>query len=585
MHSPPPSELRSALVQSRSALITVAWISAIINILLLGGPLYMLLIYDSVMPSGSMATLFGLLLMIVMVYAFQGLFDLLRVRILADVAAALDARITGRVHRAIADHALSASDSEADGLTAIRDLDNVRSFLGSPGPSALMDLPWLILFLGVLTLLHIWLGVTALVGALVLVGLTFLNDRSTRDPSEKAAHARAHRAKLAADNLRHVETIRALGMSERMYDLWHAANTRFNAAQDRLTSTGSLIAGVSRIFRMFLQSLVLSVGALLYLSGEASGGIVFAASILAARALAPIDQAIAHWAPLTLARQSWARLEQLFAAFPEDTNTRTQLPEPRESLAVEHLGVSAPGWESLLLEGIHFELKAGEAMGIIGPSAAGKTTLARALVGLWPPMTGAIRIDGASLDQWSPDDLGHHLGYLPQHVELFDGSIAQNIARFETNPPSETVIDAAKKAGVHSMILALPDGYDTLIGQGAMQLSAGQRQRIGLARALYRDPFLVVLDEPNSNLDADGEAALDTAIMGARERGAIVALVAHRPSALRQVNRVLVLNAGRMSAFGDRDDVLARMVAPNPAATPIRGPVTKTGSQLGEGSS
>ncbi|WP_298468071.1 type I secretion system permease/ATPase [uncultured Erythrobacter sp.] len=577
----PESELRSAIARSKSALISVGWLSAIINVLLLGGPIYMLLIYDSVMPSGSTATLFGLLAMIVVVYLFQGLFDLLRIRILGDVAAALDARMTGRVHRAISQLALRAGDYGDDGLTPMRDLDSIRSFLSSPGPGALMDLPWLLLFVALLTVLHVWLGVTALVGALVLIALTLLNDRASRSPSEDASQARAYRAKLAHDNRRHVEVIRALGMGERMYDMWHAANAQLNAAQDRVTRTGSLLSGVSRIFRLFLQSLVLTVGALLYLAGEASGGIVFAASILAARALAPIDQAIAHWGAFTSARQGWTRLDRLFEAFPDEDAQATQLPPPTESLRVEHLAVVPPGSETPVLEGIQFELEAGDALGIIGPSAAGKTTLSRALVGLWLPAEGAVRLDGASLDQWDPDDLGAHLGYLPQHVELFDGMIAQNIARFEPNPSPETVIAAARTAGVHDMVLGLPQGYDTVVGAGGIQLSAGQRQRIGLARALYGDPFLVVLDEPNSNLDADGEAALDRAIGEVRERGAIVALVAHRPSALRQVNKVLVLQNGRMSAFGERDDVLSKMVtAPN--ATPIRPPKDADTDELAE---
>ena len=569
MESATKSELKAAIEHSKSALITVGWLSAIINILLLGGPIYMLLIYDSVMPSGSTATLFGLLGLIVVVYLFQGFFDLLRTRILAGVAAALDARMTGRVHRVISALAMANTQGRDDGLTPMRDLDNIRSFLSSPGPGAIMDLPWLLLFIGLLTILHIWLGITALVGALVLVAFTLLNDRMTTAPSLEMSKVRAYRSKLAHDNQRHVETIRSLGMGERMYDRWHRATGELNAAQDRVTHMGSLISGTSRIFRLFLQSLVLTVGALLYLAGEASGGIVFAASILAARALAPIDQAIAHWPSFTQARQGWERLDRLFEAVPEDRALATQLPRPASHLRVEELAIVPPGSEGTVLEGGQFELEAGEALGIIGPSAAGKTSLAKALVGLWPPAHGAVRLDGASLDQWDPDDLGEHLGYLPQHVELFDGTIAENIARFEPNPPSDKVIAAARAASMHDMILGFAQGYDTLLGPGGVQLSAGQRQRIGLARALYRDPFLIVLDEPNSNLDSDGEAALDFAIAEIRKRGAIVALVAHRPSALRQVNKVLVLQHGRIAAFGERDEVLSRMVKAS-NATPLR---------------
>lgn len=569
MKSVPTSELRGALDASKSALITVGWLSAIINVLLLGGPIYMLLIYDSVMPSGSTATLFGLLSMIVVVYVFQGLFDLLRIRILGDVAASLDARVTGRVHRAIAWLALQRGEEGDDGLTPMRDLDSIRSFLSSPGPGALMDLPWLLLFIALLMVLHVWLGVTALAGALVLVAFTFLNDRMTSQPSEALSRARALRAKLASDTRHHVELIRTLGMGQRMADQWHVANAQLGTAQDAVARTGSLISGISRIFRLFLQSLVLTVGALLYLAGEASGGIVFAASILAARALAPIDQAIAHWGAFTAARQGWQRLERVFAAAPEAESQTTQLPPPQQSLMVESLAIIPPGMEAPVIEGVQFDLTAGDALGIIGPSAAGKTTLARALVGLWPPARGSVRLDGASLDQWDSDALGIHLGYLPQIAELFDGTIAQNIARFDPQHPSQAVIAAAQMAGVHEMILGFSGGYDTRIGAGGVQLSAGQRQRIGLARALYGDPFLVVLDEPNSNLDSDGEAALDHAVAACRKRGAIAVLVAHRPSALRQVNKVLVLKDGKIAAFGERDEVLTRMVTPTPA-TPIR---------------
>jgi len=562
MPNPVPSELRAALERSKSALITVAWLSAIINVLLLGGPIYMLLIYDSVLPSGSTATLFGLLAMVAMVYAFQALFDLLRLRILSDVGAALDARMTGRVHRTVAELALRSEARGDDGLSPMRDLEAVRSFLSSPGPCALIDLPWMVLFLALLTVLHVWLGVTALAGAVVLAGLTIINDRMTRGPSEAASRARSYLAKLAQDNRRHIESIRALGMGERVYDHWHAAHAAFNAAQDQSTRVASVLSGASRIFRLFLQSLVLTVGALLYLAGEASAGIIFASSILAARALAPIDQAIAHWGSFLAARQGWARLDQVFGAIPDAVPPATRLPAPMQTMQVENLAAVPPGAQRAVIEGVSFTLEAGDGLGIIGPSAAGKTTLVRMLVGLWQPAMGAVRLDGATLDQWDPDDLGVHLGYLPQQVELFDATIAQNISRMAPGAPSEAIIAAARCAGVHDMVVRLADGYDTQVGSNGSQLSAGQRQRIGLARALYGDPFVVVLDEPNSNLDAEGEAALDAAIAEIRARGAIVALVAHRPAALRNVNKVLVLQNGRMAAFGDRDAVLGEMIQP-----------------------
>lgn len=573
------SELRAALEPSRSALVTVGWLSALVNVLLLGGPIYMMMIYDSVLPSHSLPTLFGLLAMVTLVYAFQGVFDFLRSRILADVAASLDERLSGRVHAMMADRALASPQAAKDAFQPMRDLEAIRTFLSGPGPGALIDLPWLVLFLGLLTMLHVWLGVTALAGALVLVGLTVLTDRLTRGPTEEVGTARGQRDRVVSDNLRQAEIIRALGMGVHMDARWREANTRFNGVQDRLAGVASALGGVSRIFRVFLQSVVLTVGALLYLAGEASGGIIFAASILSARALAPIDQAIANWRGFTAARQGWERLDAGLGEDAKRPSPATLLPAPIADLRVEALSVGAPGTDTSVIEDIGFALQSGDALGIIGPSAAGKTTLARALVGLWPPQAGSVRLDGAKLDQWSPLEIGRSLGYLPQHVELFEGTIAENIARMDPAPVSQAVIAAADAAGVHDMIVGLEAGYDTVLGSGGAPLSSGQRQRIGLARALYGDPFLVVLDEPNANLDAQGEAALDEAVAGLRARGAIVALIAHRPNALRQVNKVLVLQGGRMAGFGDRDEILKRLVVPFTTPASANGATVGSGEQ------
>ena len=577
------SRVRAALHQSRTALVTVAWLSALINVLLLGGPLYLMLVYDSVMPSGSMATLFGLLAMLVVIYAFQGLFDFYRSRILGDVAAALDERLAGEVHRLMSRLSLSGTRGEGDGLTPMRDLDAIRSFLAGPGPAALIDLPWLVFFLALLFLLHIWLGVTALVGALVLIGLTLLNDRYIREPTAHASRAQALRGRLALDSVRNAELVRALGMGEQMHQRWQRASADYNETQDRLSRAAGTLGGASRVFRLLLQSLVLTVGALLYLSGDASGGIVFAASVLAARALAPIDQAIGNWRAFIAARQGWDRLDGLFERLPEGEPLATVLPRPASELRVQSLAVAPPGSSAPVIDGLDFTLAAGDGLGVIGPSAAGKTTLARALTGVWPPAAGGVRLDGAELSQWPPDVLGRSLGYLPQQVELFEGTIAQNIARMDSSPRSDDVIAAARAAAAHDLVVGLDKGYETTVGPGGSKLSAGQRQRIGLARALYGDPFLVVLDEPNSNLDPEGEAALDRAVAVMRARGAIVVLIAHRPAALRQVNKVLILQNGRMTAFGERDDILKRLVVGS-AATPLhpgrgRGPKAAEGGK------
>nr|WP_232366543.1 type I secretion system permease/ATPase [Alteripontixanthobacter muriae] len=551
-------KLRSAL-GTRKAIAAVAILSALLNILFLAGPLYMLLIYDSVMPSGSVPTLVGLLTIVTVIYFFLGIFEVLRARILSDVAAQFDRQLTGHVQDLIADAQLRGERDGGDGMTPQRDLDAIRNFLAGSGPGAILDLPWVLLFLGLLTLLHAWLGLTALAGALVLIAITLLNDRLSREPMQKVAQTLSQRTRLALDTQRQMEVVHALGMRGRMKQRWQHVNSTYLADQDALARVSGQLGGFSKVFRLFLQSLVLTVGALLYLRGEASGGIVFAASILAARALAPIDQAIANWRGLTAARQGWERLETHLRHSNVDEFSRLELPPPRRSLSVESLAIKAPAGSHVILRNATFKLEAGEALGVVGPSAAGKTSLVKALTGIWTPLSGEIRLDGAALDQWESHRLGAHLGYLPQQADLFEGTVAENIARFDPTASSHDIIDAAQAAAVHEMVLALPAGYDTSVGPEGLNLSAGQRQRIGLARALFGKPFLVVLDEPNSNLDLEGEHALGRAIVGLRKRGAITVLVAHRPSILSFMNKIAVLKGGAILDFGDRQAVLSKM--------------------------
>ena len=553
------SELSAALAKSKSALIGVVVLSAVLNILLLGGSLYMMLVYDSVLPSQSIPTLVGLLLLMIVVYAFQGLFDVYRSRILSDVGASLDLRLTGRVQAGVSFVALRGRTA-GDGLTPMRDLDQVRNFLSGPGPSAMIDLPWILFFLAVLYLLHFWLGVTATVGAIVLILLTVFTDRISRAPSQRLTTVAGVRNALAESNRRHVEIVHALGMQRRVRDRWEQLNRAFLSSQQNLANSSGAIGGVSKVFRLFLQSMVLTVGALLVIAQEATPGVIFASSILAARALAPVDQAIAQWRGFTAARQGWRRLNQMLAATPADDGVTTILPPPVKEVRAERMTMVPPGTQRVAVQDVSFALNAGDALGIVGPSASGKSSLVRGLTGVWLPVRGTVRIDGATLDQWDPEMLGSHMGYLPQQVALLDGTVAENIARFEPQPSSDAIIAAAQAAGIHEMILRLPDGYETQVGVEGNELSAGQRQRIALARALYRDPFFVILDEPNSNLDADGEAALDRAIAGVRARGGIVIIVAHRPAALAQVNYVLFLRNGVAEAFGPRDEVLAKIL-------------------------
>ncbi|WP_267432674.1 type I secretion system permease/ATPase [Sphingomonas sp. GM_Shp_1] len=562
-----------ALRRFRSVFGMIVAVSAILNILLLAGSIYMMMVYDSVLPGRSIPTLVGLLIMVTLAYAFQGLFENLRAGLLSDVGNGLDRALSRRVQGAMGQMSLDGRVTQGDGLGPMRDLDQVRSFISGTGLATMIDLPWILFFLGVLFMLHVWLGVTTLIGALILLALTLVTNRVMKKPSSDLHQMSSVRNAMAESNMRHVELFAALGMRERMRDRWERVNNQYVTLSNRVSRESAKLGGVSKVLRLLLQSVILSVGALLVINGKASGGVIFASSILSGRALAPVDQAIANWRNLVGARQGWARLKQLFSRVPVADPGMTRLPAPHQSLLVENLVVGPPGTQRTTLHGVQFRLNPGDALGLIGPSGAGKTTLGRALIGLWPPQAGAVRLDGAALDQWWPDDLGRSLGYLPQSVELVGGTIAQNIARFDPEATSEAIIAAARDAGVHALITSLPAGYDTQIGEDGRELSAGQRQRIGLARALYGDPFLIVLDEPNSNLDAEGEAALAAAIGSIRQRGGIVVVIAHRPSVLGQVNKIMYLRDGRIELFGPSDQVmehLTRAALPNGTPTPER---------------
>lgn len=571
------SPLRLALDRSRRGLLGVALVSAAINLLVLGGSIYMMLVYDRVLPSQSIATLAGLFALVTLVYVFHGMFEVMRSHMLSDVAGDLEQAL-GPTVADIAHRLAIHKPEEARVNSPQRDLDQLRSFIAGPGPGALIDLPWIILFLAVLTMLHIWLGVTALVGAIVLGFLTWLTDRSSRDAVGVIGNLALERHRIGDRQRRHAELIQSLGMRGRMTAIFASASQRLTEAQRQLSERTTLLGGIGKIFRMFLQSVVLTVGALLVLSGEATGGIIFASAILAGRALAPVDQAIGQWRNFTAARTSWARLNMMLAKVPTD-EVKLQLPAPSRDLVVEGLTVAPPGSERVAIQDIGFAAKAGQVIGIIGPSAGGKSSLVRGIIGAWPVARGTVRIDGATIDQWDSDRLGQHIGYMPQSVELFSGTVSQNISRFDPQLSSDTIIRAAQAAGVHDLILALPEGYETQVGEDGAHLSAGQRQRIGLARALYGDPFLVVLDEPNSNLDPAGEAALTSAIVGLRQRGAIALVVAHRHTVLQAVTHVLYIQDGKVRDFGPRDEVLAKLA--RPAAAPVPAPARPTAANAG----
>ena len=431
----------------------------------------------------------------------------------------------------------------------------IRSFLTGSGPGALFDLPWMPFYLALCFAFHFYIGLTATVGAIIIIGLTVLTEALSRAPTREAARLGAARNAFAEVSRRNSEALHALGMTKRMGARWQEANAKYSDTQQRLSDVSGGVGSIAKVARMILQSAVLGVGAYLVIEQQATAGIIIASSIISGRALAPADIAIANWKGFVAARQGWQRLNGLFKLLPEEDEV-LQLPKPSASLAVETVAVVPPGSKRTVVQGVSFALEAGQALGIIGPSASGKSSIVKALLGIWPTTFGKVRIDGAELSQWSADELGRHLGYLPQEVSLCDGTVAENIARFETDASSEAIIAAAKAAGVHELILGLPNGYETKIGESGETLSAGQRQRIGLARALYGDPFLVVLDEPNSNLDTDGEIALTKAIRGVCERGGIVIVIAHRPSVLGAVDFVLALVNGQQRVFGKRDEVL-----------------------------
>ncbi len=533
---------------------------------MLTGSFFMLQVYDRVLPGRSIPTLVALLVLAMTLYLFQSGLDLVRSRISVRIGRYFDERLGLRVFDAVVRLPLKTR-GDGDGLQPLRDLDQVRSFLSGGGPTALFDLPWMPIYLGICFLFHFWIGVTALVGALVLVGITILTETRTRGPAKAFSRLGVARNALAAEGRRNAEVLQAMGMRRQAALRWQDVNGKYLSAHEQASDVASGLGGLSKFFRSFLQSLVLAVGAVLVINQEATAGIIIAGSILSARALAPVEVAIANWKGFIGARQSAHRLDQLLKLLPDEVE-RLGLPAPKEALVVEQLYVAAPDSEKVILSDISFQLRGGEAVGIIGPSGSGKSTLVRALVGVWPRLRGKVKLDNAALEQWSGDALGKHIGYLPQDVELFDGSIAVNIARFDLNATSQAVLEAARAAGAHDLILSLPDGYATKIGEGGMALSGGQRQRIGLARALYGNPFLVVLDEPTSNVDSEGEEALTAAITSVRSRGGIVAVIAHRPKALEGVDHVLVIGEGRVQSFGPKEEVLKKVL--RPAAAPLR---------------
>ncbi len=546
----------AALQQVRSTFLTVAAVSAVTNVLMLTGPLFMMQVYDRVLASRSVPTLVALSLLAIGLYLFLGVLELLRSRILTRVGQRIEEDLGDATFRAVMVLPLRMSRKEAVSQP-IRDLEQIRQFMGGPGPVAICDMPWLPLYVGILFLFHPLLGWLAIAGAVVLIVLTITSEFLLRDPMRRIAQFSAARAEFLEAGRRNAEALQAMGMRGAYTARWREANSEYLAEQQRTGDATSSFSTTSKIFRLALQSAVLALGAWLAINGMASPGAMIAASILTARALAPIEQAIGQWRGFINARQARSRLYTVLEQFRDDV-PRMALPKPATSFSVAGLTVVAPGANTPIIRDISFSVSGGQGVGIIGPSGSGKSSLARALVGIWPPAKGSVRLDGTELDQWDSEALGPSIGYLPQGVELFDGTIAENICRFSADARPEQIIEAARLAGVHDLILSMPDGYDTRIGANGAILSAGQRQRVGLARALFGKPFLIVLDEPNASLDAEGETALTNAMLALREAGSIVIVIAHRPSALAAVDQVLVVAQGAMVTFGPRDEVLRK---------------------------
>lgn len=551
------NELREARRESRKLYWAVGVFSVFVNLLMLTGPLYMLQVYDRVLGSRSVETLFGLTLLIAFLFLMMGLLDLARGRIMARIGARLQARLDRRVFDAVIRKSAMRPDQPAS--TGLRDLEGVQRFLSSPAFTALFDIPWTPLFLAGILIFHPWLGMLAIGGGALLIVIAIANQLFSSRPLAEANQAMVVSERIAHQLQTEAESVQAMGMRDATFQRWQQSRDLALTRQINASDTGTGFSITTKTFRLFLQSAMLGLGAYLVLQGQMTPGAMIAGSILMGRALAPIEQLINQWAVVQRALKGWDSLAELLSLVPAEAK-RTPLPRPAAKLDVQGLTVVPPGEAQATLRMINFKLAAGTACGVIGPSGAGKSSLARALTGLWRPAGGKIRLDGATLEQYEPSVLGELIGYLPQRIELFDGTIAENIARLSPTPDPVKIVEAAKRADAHEMILKLPEGYDTQVRAAGGRLSGGQIQRIGLARAMYLDPVLLVLDEPNSNLDNEGSEALNQAIRSFKSEGKSVLIMAHRPAAIKECDTILMLENGATRAFGPKEEVLKKMV-------------------------
>lgn len=573
-NTPDPLAMRKARELLNADLRRFGWalfaISGVISVLALTGSFYMLQVYDRALTSGSVQTLVFLSVLALALYLVQGGFDTIRSQVLVRIGARLDRRLAPLSHRVAIDMPRYGF-SPAEALERSRSVDTLRNFLGSQAPGAIFDLPFVPIFLVFVYLLHPILGAVTLGGLVALALLTVLAEVKSRDLAKSAQRALVLRNTISESNTRNSEVLIAMGATARAVERFATANHDHLALNTRASDITGTMAAMSRVLRMLLQSGLLGLGAYLTIKGELSAGAIIAVSVASGRAMAPVDQIIANWKGIAQARQAWGQLRDTLVALAAEKQP-VMLPAPRQSLRVENVTVASPANGRVLLSDVSFELQAGQALAVIGPSGGGKSTLIRALAGVWPVLRGSIRYDDVDLAQWDPARLGEVIGYLPQEVGLLNGTVRDNISRFDPNRDSDGIYKAAVAANVHKMITQLPDGYDTEVGALGTALSAGQRQRIGLARALYQDPFVVLLDEPNASLDAAGERALNDTIKAIQLRGGIAVVVAHRPSVLAAVDRVAVIHAGKLAAFGTKEEVLGNREGK------VAAPVTVAGS-------
>lgn len=557
LHHSPQSELKELLLLSRKSFLYVALFSFFINLLFLTPTLYMLQVYDRVVGSGSVSTLLMITLIVVAMYGVMAVLEFARSRIMARISTRMDLAMQGRLVDVMFRHALHNPRNAS--TEALSDLNTIRGFVSGTGIFAFFDAPWFPFYMAVMFMFHPLFGWFAVGAGVLTLGLAFWVDKAS-SPMMKASHGKAMQSRMLLDrSLRNAEVATALGVKQGIFRRWQEGHNESLMWQEIGNDRSTMLSTISKSLRMLNQSLILGLGAYLVINMELTSGMMIAGSVLLGRALAPLDQLVGAWKQFAATQQSWVRLNTMLASYPK-VEERMALPAPKGNVGMHHLTVVPPGGKDAVLRNIVFALKAGESLAVVGPSGAGKSSLVRALLGLWPSAAGEVRLDGADIRHWDRDRLGQYIGYLPQDVELFDGTVAENIARFG-DVDAEKVLEAAHLAGVHELILQLPNAYDTLIGPSGGVLSGGQRQRIGLARALYGIPSLIVLDEPNSNLDEVGEMALYKALQSLKEKGSTVVIISHRPGVLNQMDKILVLVSGAVTLFGDRQQVLAQLAA------------------------